>query len=109
MRIKRLFTGLVLGAALIVLAGCGNQAPEAGKDQSLEKNQESIGPKADPQEVSKLPRPTGKVDDTISTIMDEADQEKAEALSDYDAAKSAVNDSQESGELINSVDINDIN
>lgn len=90
---KKILTVLTLGAAVISLAGCGNKTapndngPEnKGADQSAQQRE---------RERASLPTPTGKVDDTVNSIVDGADKEGAQATSDDNDAKSATaNDSQ---------------
>ena len=104
---KNILSGLVLGAALVFLMGCGNKN---NVDINLEKSQSSQEPGSQnlTEEKVKLPKPTGQVDDAVNSIIDEASAEKDQAVSDTDMAKSAADSSQEINDLSNSYDQNEI-
>lgn len=87
---KKILTGLALGAALLVLAGCGgktgvsNNAPSPSPDQSSQISSAT--------QSANLPQPTGKVDNTVDAIIGGANEEGAEATSDEADAKGLTSD-----------------
>lgn len=109
MQTKKIISGAVVALSVFFLSGCQDKTEVGDRNMPPSANEEAAVFKADPEEVSKLKKPTGKVDDTVSAIYDEAGREKDEMLSDEAMAKSAVDDLAESGELLNSININDIN
>jgi predicted small secreted protein len=102
---KILFSGS-LGLAMLVLSGCGgNKTQPSGQDAQspTEKTQSSA---VSAEEQVNLPAPTGKVDDTVNSIIEGANSEKAQAASDSEDAKSSVSDGQDTTNLSNSYDQN---
>lgn len=90
---------LVLVFALI-LSGCGNKSE---KKNDGKKDQNPIV-KTDEE---KVPVATGRVDDTVNAIIDEANKEKDLVSGADSAAKDAINDSQEADDLKNAYDENE--
>lgn len=88
---KKILTVLTLGVAVLALAGCGKKAAQNNAPESQAANNQQSSAK----EEANLPTPTGKVDDTVNSIVSGADKEGAQATSDDNDAKSATaNDSQ---------------
>jgi hypothetical protein len=106
---KKIITSTVFLLAVFLLAGCGAKDTTKTSTAPMQKqdNKPAEKPIANTQAIE-TPAPSGKVDDTIDAIINSADSEKAQAISDADDAKSAVDSSEESNNLNNSYDQNNL-
>jgi uncharacterized lipoprotein YajG len=91
---KKNIVTLVLGASIILLAGCG--AKDTVTKVPMQKQAEKQETKVSEE---KVPTPTGKADDTIDAIVDGADSERAQAISDETDVKALTDDSVDSNNL----------
>lgn len=91
---KKNITMLVLGLGVLLLAGCG--AKDMTTEVPMQKQAEKQETKAS---AEKLPTPTGEVDDAIDAIIDGADSEKVQAISDEEDVKALTDDSVDSNNL----------
>jgi hypothetical protein len=117
MSIKKITAGIILGAvAMVLLAGCGTK--KSTSDSTVPKMPEEavvpktfIDPKAIPRDAAdslSLPSPTGGVDDTVNAIMNEANGEQVKATNDENDAKASADGSDETNNLSNSYDQNEL-
>lgn len=106
---KKILTILTIGTAVLFLAGCGNK-PAASNDQSGQapKNPVDSSSQVANDENDNLPAPTGKVDDALKAVDDQSNLEKNQATDDDNDAKSAAGNGQETNDLSNSYDQNEI-
>jgi hypothetical protein len=74
--------------------------------ETASPNSKKEGTPLTSQSLEKLPEPTGKVDDTVDAIINGADSEKTQAISDESDAKSAVDDGSDTTNLNNTYDQN---
>ncbi len=104
MFMKKVITGIAFGVTVLVLAGCGNKAvttqkpSQNGQTESEQSVKNSV--------VQKMPAATGKVDDTVSAIIDGANSEGVAATSTDADANAAVGDSQDINNLNSTYDQN---
>jgi ABC-type oligopeptide transport system substrate-binding subunit len=101
MTTKKVLTGAVLGLALLILTGCGNNpasTPSNATPQTPEVNSPTTPPSATNDSAS-LPVPTGKVDDTVNAIVDGANEEGMQVTSDENDARSITTDNLSVGDL----------
>jgi len=105
--IKKVGLFLTIMSLTLVFSGCGignvstpvnAPAPSVPKSTELDKAASQ----------SELPVPTGKVDDTVSAIIDQAGSEQEKAASDESDAKSSVDTTQETNNLSQSYDPNEL-
>jgi hypothetical protein len=120
---KKNLIGFVLGATVLLLAGCGsgngtttssgvkNETSSTNTTQ-LQKtnNTDAANIPATPVEVdpATLPKATGNPDSAVNAIIDGADKEKAQATSDSADATSAVDSSADTNNLNNTYDQNNL-
>lgn len=84
---KKILSTLFLGAAVLFLSGCWSK--DATQEKNGAKNNADI---SSSQNISNLPEPTGKADDTFNSIIDGANQESSQITSDENDARSAIAD-----------------
>lgn len=83
----------------LTLSGCGNKPSKTSKGDD--------GSKKPVLQEEKAPAPTGKVDDTVDAIIDEANKESDLVTGADSVAKDAINDSQETDDLSKAYDENE--
>lgn len=107
---KKIITSTVFLLAVFMLAGCGtNDTTKTSAPMQKQDNKPTEKPAVNTQAIeTPVSAPTGKVDDAIDAIISGADNEKTQATSDADDAKSAVDSSEESNNLNNSYDQNNL-
>ena len=96
---KKITVSILTLVFMLTLAGCGNKSDKKDRDK---KNQEPMA-----QTEEKAPVATGRVDDTVNAIIDEANKENDLVSGADNVAKDAINDAQEADDLKNAYDENE--
>ena len=108
MSMKKVLAGAILGAAALILAGCGNKAASVQNSSSqnppVANNEAPASQPAQNTPEEKMPAATGKVDDTVSAIIDGSNSEGAQATSTDSDATAAVGDGSDTNNLNNTYD-----
>lgn len=104
MPMKKVILGVVLGAVVLILTGCGNKTVTT--QESFQSGQTKNEQAAENSAAQKMPVATGKVDDTVKSIVDGASSEGAAAASTDADASSAVGDDEDTNNLNSTYDQN---
>lgn len=105
---KKFLAVFGLGAAVVILSGCGiKNVPVQNQTSSVNVNTSESQKEATSQE-EKLPVPSGKVDDIVNAMTDETNKEKANLSDEETAASEAANDTDDLNNLSNSYDENEL-
>lgn len=98
-RIKLLFLPISI-LAILTLSGCGQKsADNSGAEKPVSVNKEKAS-----SDQANLPQPTGKVDDALNAIDQEAQGEKDMVSSEDNEAQNAVAPDQETNDFGESYD-----
>ncbi|MFA7319039.1 MAG: hypothetical protein WC022_00345 [Parcubacteria group bacterium] len=104
MPVKKVITGVALGAVVLILTGCGNKTVTT--QESSQSGQAKNGQAAENSAEPKMPAATGRVDDTVNAVIDGATNESTAAASTDADASGAVGDDEDTNNLNSTYDQN---